>query len=87
MMIRMCHDRLPQKTLAVVGVVGEPSVEIERDRAFRNVESEVAERAIVVFPAAVFLFKIARSKASSTASRRDISSAVSSSHPDCGSVE
>src|SRR5882762_10493535 len=37
--------------------VGEPLIVFERDRAVRDVEAEVAERAIVVFPAVMGLFE------------------------------
>jgi hypothetical protein len=43
-------------------VIDEPPVEIERDPSLRNIEGEFTEGAVIVFPAAVFLFEVAVAK-------------------------
>ena len=43
-------------------VVGETSVEVEIDPSFRDIEGEFTEGAVIVFPAAMFLFEVAITK-------------------------
>jgi hypothetical protein len=55
--IRMCHHRLPQKCVTVFFVVVVARVELKVDSSLGNIDVEFTVGAVVVFTAAMFLFK------------------------------